>query len=124
MHNCRNINVIDIGKLQEVGNNFFVEIGKNFLWGVANAKRNTQQEKEKNKLKEESMVITKSKYVEYILCNRRFVLNEKHPEKSEVSEFQKLIALEGIGSPIGISIGIITGPSFFLLNMRYRPFVT
>lgn len=42
------------------------------------------------------MVITKSKYVEYILCNRRFVLNETHPEKSEVSEFQRLIALEGI----------------------------
>ena len=42
------------------------------------------------------MVITKSKYVDYILCERLFDLNENHPEKGQTSEFMQLLALQGV----------------------------
>ena len=42
------------------------------------------------------MIITKSKYIDFITCERLLFLKENHPDKEEISEFNQLLALEGI----------------------------
>lgn len=42
------------------------------------------------------MIITKSKYIDYITCERLFYLKENFPEKQQISEFLQLLAIEGI----------------------------
>lgn len=42
------------------------------------------------------MTITKSKYIDYITCERLFYLKENFPEQQQISEFLQLLAIEGV----------------------------
>ena len=42
------------------------------------------------------MIITKSKYDDFLTCSRLLYLKENHKEQEEISEFEMQLALEGI----------------------------